>query len=52
MGKFSETAFMDYRLLFAAQGKQTSVSRFRLQRTKGRLLFSASSKLTEVAIFH
>ncbi len=52
MGTFAEAAIVDYRLFFAAQGKQTSVFRFRLQRTKGRLLFSASSKLTEVAIFH
>jgi hypothetical protein len=53
MGTFAEAAIVDYRLLFAAQGKQTSVFSFRLQRTKGRLLFpfSASSKLTEVAIF-
>ncbi len=31
MGTFAETAIVDYRLLFADQGKQTSVFRFRLR---------------------
>jgi hypothetical protein len=33
MGTLAETAFADYRLLFADQGKQTSVFRFHLQPT-------------------
>jgi hypothetical protein len=36
MGLFAETANVDYHLLFADQGEQTSV--FRLQRTNGSLL--------------
>ncbi len=29
MGKFAETAIVDYRLSYANQGKQTSIFRFR-----------------------
>jgi hypothetical protein len=49
MDTFAETAIIDYRLLFADQGKQTSVfrlkkkktevCRFRLQQTKGSCHF-------------
>jgi hypothetical protein len=42
MGKFAETAIVDYRLSFADQGKQTSVFRFRLLQTNGSLPFSDS----------
>jgi hypothetical protein len=33
MGMFAATAMVDYRLLFADQGKQTFVFHFRLQQT-------------------
>jgi hypothetical protein len=33
MGVFAETAIVEYPFLFADQGKQTSVFRFRLQKT-------------------
>jgi hypothetical protein len=53
MGKFAKTTFVDYRLSFAGQGKQTSVFRFRLQQTKESLPFpfSVCRKQTEVAVF-
>jgi hypothetical protein len=49
----AETAILDYSLSFADQGKQTSLSRFRLQQANGSLPFpfSVCSKQTEVAIF-
>jgi hypothetical protein len=53
MGTFAETAIVDYRLLFADQGKQTFVFRFHLQQTKGSLPFpfSICSKQREVCHF-
>jgi hypothetical protein len=53
MGTFAEEAIVDYCSLFAYQGKQTSVSRFRLQHMKGSLPFpfSVLSKQTEIAVF-
>jgi hypothetical protein len=50
VGTFAETAIIDYRLLFADQGKQTST--FRLQQPNGSLPFpfSICSKQTEIAI--
>ncbi len=51
MGTFAETANVDYRLLLANQGKQTSFFRFRSQKTNGSLPFPFSCKQTEVAIF-
>jgi hypothetical protein len=39
MGTFAETAIVDYRLLFADQGKQTSIFRLRLQQTNRSLPF-------------
>jgi hypothetical protein len=36
MGMFAETANVDYRLLFADQGKQTSVFHFPLAENKGK----------------
>jgi hypothetical protein len=46
------TAFVDYLLSFADQGKRTSVFRFRLQQTNGSLRFPffVSSKQMKVAI--
>jgi hypothetical protein len=53
MGTFAETAIVNYRLSFTNQGKQTSLFRFSLPQTKGRLplLFFICRKQTEVAIF-
>jgi hypothetical protein len=53
MGKFAKTTFVDYRLSFAGQGKQTSVFRFRLQLTNESLPFPfyVCRKQTEVAVF-
>jgi hypothetical protein len=39
MGTFAGAANVDYRFLFADQGKQTSVYRFRLQKKKEKLPF-------------
>jgi hypothetical protein len=39
MGTFAETAIVDYRLLFADHGKETSV--FRIRQTKGSWPFPA-----------
>jgi hypothetical protein len=52
MGKFAERAIVDYRLLFADQGKQTSVFCFRLQQTNGSLPFQSfvCIKPSEVAV--
>jgi hypothetical protein len=54
MGTFPQTAIVDYQLLFADQGKQTSVFLFRLQQTNRGLLFSFSvcSTQTEVAVYY
>jgi hypothetical protein len=41
MGAFAETGNVDYRLLFASQGKQTSV--FRMQKTNISLPLSVNS---------
>jgi hypothetical protein len=51
MGTFAETAIVNYRLSFTNQGKQTSLFRFSLQQTNGRLplLFSVCRKQKEVA---
>jgi hypothetical protein len=38
-GMFAGTATVDYRFLFADQGKQTSVFRFRVKQTDGSLPF-------------
>jgi hypothetical protein len=53
MVTFAETAIVDYCLLFADQGKQTSFFRFRLQQTKGSLPFPfpICSKQMEIAVF-
>jgi hypothetical protein len=45
MGTFDETAIVDYRLLFADQGKQTSI--FRLQETNGSCCFPSLSVSAE-----
>jgi hypothetical protein len=46
MSTFAETAIVDYRLLFADQGKQTSKFHYSLQQTNGSfqfpLLFAAN----------
>jgi hypothetical protein len=42
MGTSAETAIVDYHLLIANQGKQTSVFRFHLQQTNGSLPFPFS----------
>jgi hypothetical protein len=39
MVTFAETAIVNYRLLFADQGKQTSIFRFHVQQTNGSSLF-------------
>jgi hypothetical protein len=47
MGPFAETAFVDYRLSFADQEKQTFAFHFRLQETNGSLpffLFAANKR--------
>jgi hypothetical protein len=51
MGTLAETEIVNYRLLLAHQGKQTSVFPFHLQQTNGGLPipFSISSKQTEVS---
>jgi hypothetical protein len=53
MGRFDETAIVDYRLSFADQGKQTSVFRFRFQKTNRSLPFSVSvcRKQTKIVVF-
>jgi hypothetical protein len=53
-GTFAETAILDYRLSFDDQGKQTSVSGFRLQQTNGSLPFSVFrlQSTNGVAVFH
>jgi hypothetical protein len=53
MDTLAETAIVNYRLSFADQGKQTSVFRFRLQRTNGNLPFpfSVGSKQRKIAVF-
>jgi hypothetical protein len=53
MGTFAERAIVDYRLLFAGIGKQTSVFRFRLKHTNGSMpfLFSVCIRHMEVAVF-
>jgi hypothetical protein len=40
MGMFAKTANLIYHLSFANQEKQTSIFPFRLQQTKGSLLFA------------
>jgi hypothetical protein len=52
MGAFAEITIIDYRSLFANQGKQTSVSCFHLKQTNGSSLFpfSVCSKQTELAV--
>jgi hypothetical protein len=52
MGRFAETSDVDYGLLFADQGKQTSV--FRLQKRNGSLpfLFTVCNKQMKVAVFY
>jgi hypothetical protein len=49
MGTFAETANVDYRLLFADQGKQTSA--FPLQKTNKSLPLIFLVCKTEVAVF-
>jgi hypothetical protein len=50
VGSFDETAIVDYRLSFADQGKQTSVFRFRLQRTVA-VFFFRLQQINGVACF-
>jgi hypothetical protein len=52
MGTFAETAIVDYHLLFADQGKQTSIFRFCFQQSNRSLPFLTfvCSKQTEVAV--
>jgi hypothetical protein len=57
MGTFTETAVVDYRLMFADQGKQTSVFRFRsndqMEACRFPFLFAANKlKLPFSAITH
>ncbi len=49
MGKFAETAIVDYRLPIADPGKLTLV--FHLQQTKESLPFSVCSKQPELGRF-
>jgi hypothetical protein len=53
MGTFAKTAILNYLVLFANQGKQTSVFRFRLQQTNGSFpfMFSVCSRQMEIAVF-
>jgi hypothetical protein len=53
MGTFAKTAILNYLVLFANQGKQTSVFRFRLQQTNGSfpIMFSVCSRQMVVAVF-
>jgi hypothetical protein len=55
MGAFAETAIVDYRLLFADRGKQTSIFHLNLHQTNESLPlpfpFSICSKQMEVAVF-
>jgi hypothetical protein len=44
MGMFAEKAIVDYRLLFADQGKQTSVFCFCLQQTNQSFLFAENKR--------
>jgi hypothetical protein len=52
MGKFADTANVDYRLSFCQEGKQTSVFRFHLQQTNRSLSFpfSVCGKQMEIAV--
>jgi hypothetical protein len=52
MDTFAETAIIDYRLLFADQGKQTSVFRLKKKQKKLKFAVSVCSKQREVATFH
>ncbi len=54
MGTFAETAIVDYRFLFANQGKQASVFLFSYAANNWKFVISIFlfSKQTEVAVFH